>query len=60
MAIYDIYKMQAGDSLMLIKTPVKEGYEFAGWYKDSSYTTEFNFDDKITKDTTIYAKMEKV
>lgn len=57
---YDIYKMEAGDSLLLLKTPVKEGYEFLGWYEDSAYTVEFDFDKDIKKDTTIYAKMEKI
>lgn len=57
---YEIYKMEAGESLMLLKTPVKEGYEFVGWFEDSSHTIEFDFDKEIKKDTTIYAKMEKV
>jgi len=37
--------------------PTKEGYTFAGWYSDSSLTTEWNFDtDVITGTTTLYAK----
>lgn len=57
---YEIYKMEAGDSLMLLKTPVKDGYEFVGWYADSAYTEVFDFDKEVRKDTTIYAKMEKI
>lgn len=56
---YDIYKMMAGDSLMLLKTPYKEGYVFAGWYEDAEYTKEFDFEKEIKKNTTIYAKMLK-
>lgn len=57
---YDIYKMQAGDSLLLLKTPYKPGYEFVGWYEDAEYTKEFDFNADIRRDTTIYAKMEKL
>jgi len=27
-----------------------------GWYADEDLTTEFNFEQPITEDTTIYAK----
>lgn len=57
---YEIYKMEAGESLMLFKTPVKDGYEFVGWYEDAAHTTPFDFDKEIKKDTTIYAKLEKI
>ena len=36
--------------------PTRTGYTFDGWYTTSGCTTEFDFDTKITKDTTIYAK----
>lgn len=37
--------------------PTKSGYTFAGWYKEDTFTTAFDFDtDVITADTTIYAK----
>ena len=36
--------------------PEVEGYTFAGWYTDDTYSTEFNFSTPITGDTTIYAK----
>ena len=36
--------------------PTKTGYIFGGWYTDNTYTTEFNFSNAITADTTIYAK----
>ncbi|MCM1556856.1 MAG: InlB B-repeat-containing protein [Anaeroplasma bactoclasticum] len=39
--------------------PKKEGFIFAGWYKEAACENEFEFDvDKITSDTTIYAKWE--
>lgn len=36
--------------------PTKSGYTFGGWYKESTFTTVFDFDDVITADTTVYAK----
>lgn len=37
--------------------PTKASYTFAGWYKEDTFTTAFNFDtDTIAADTTIYAK----
>lgn len=36
-----------------------EGYTFIGWYADADYTTEFDFTQPITSNTTVYAKWEK-
>ena len=38
------------------EAPAKEGYEFMGWYKDSSKTRGFYYYEPITADTNIYAK----
>lgn len=40
--------------------PTKDGYNFKGWYKDSAYTNEFDFEnDTITDNTTIYARFDE-
>lgn len=36
--------------------PTKTDCVFVNWYSDSSLTTVWNFSNKITKDTTLYAK----
>lgn len=36
--------------------PTKEGYVFEGWYANQSLTRKFDFDEKITKDMSVYAK----
>lgn len=37
--------------------PIKEGFTFAGWYKESSFSNEWNFSaDVVKKDTILYAK----
>lgn len=38
--------------------PTKSGYDFKGWYKESTYTTAFNFDTAMSADATAYAKFE--
>ena len=40
--------------------PTKDGYTFAGWYADSTLTTEFDFNEPITDDTTLYAKWDEL
>ena len=36
--------------------PSREGYYFLGWYTSKAGTTEFNFENAIEVDTTVYAK----
>jgi len=38
--------------------PTKAGYTFGGWYTDITYTDSYDFNNKITANTTIYAKWE--
>lgn len=41
--------------------PAVEGYRFLGWYKESNYVTEWNFDeDTVTENITLYAKWEEL
>ncbi|PEJ60843.1 hypothetical protein CN692_01780 [Bacillus sp. AFS002410] len=36
--------------------PTKVGYKFYGWYTDQNLTTAYDFDNIVTKPTTLYAK----
>ena len=36
--------------------PSKDGYWFAGWYKDPDFTIPFDIDEAVDEDTTVYAK----
>ena len=38
--------------------PVKEGYSFAGWYRDIDYTLEYTFTTIPSTDITVYAKWQ--
>lgn len=35
--------------------PVKDGFEFDGWFADAALKNKFDFSSKITKDLTLYA-----
>lgn len=52
------YAMQVvNDKASAPDTPVKSGYTFGGWYKDSTLQTPWDFaNDTVTTDTTLYAK----
>ncbi|MFT9820382.1 InlB B-repeat-containing protein [Lysinibacillus sp. NPDC056185] len=53
--------MVPGELVKVPSNPVKEGYTFAGWYKDKGLTEAWDFDrDLVTKDITLYAKWSKV
>ena len=39
-------------------TPTKDKYLFRGWYEDSTFSKEFDFNTLITSDMTLYAKWE--
>ena len=48
-----------GDKITEPLTTRRE-YVLTGWYKDSSFNTEFNFNDEITEDTVLYVKWERL
>ncbi len=39
--------------------PTKDGYTFNGWYTDEELTEKYDFNSKVTKSFTLYAKWEK-
>lgn len=42
------------------ETPVRDGYQFAGWYTDESCTNKFDFNNGIHSNTTLHAKWNYV
>lgn len=41
-------------------TLTKSGYEFTGWYFDKECTKQYYFNEKLTKDTTLYAGWKEI
>ena len=39
--------------------PVREGYDFSGWYADETYTQSYDFGQPVENSMTLYAKWEK-
>ena len=53
--------IKSGELIQKPADPTAQGYRFDGWYKDSSCSTAWNFNtDKVTADTTLYAKWVKL
>ena len=49
----------AGSTLSALpESPTRDGYWFRGWYPDTTYQTEFDFNQRITQDYTLYALWE--
>ena len=49
-------KIEKGKKAAKPSDPTKEGYVFAGWYSDAGFKTEYDFDEGVTSNITIYAK----
>ncbi len=44
------------DAVVAYRPDNKKGYIFAGWYENDTFTSLFEFNQKITNDITLYAK----
>ncbi len=53
----DTVSVKSGEKALRPVDPVKEGYSFAGWYKETDGVNIWNFDtDTVSADITLYAK----
>ncbi|HJK50392.1 MAG TPA: InlB B-repeat-containing protein, partial [Methanocorpusculum sp.] len=58
--LFVVTDLSYGDKLTKPEDPVKDGYTFAGWYKDAACTQAWDFADGIAGDMTLYAKWAPV
>lgn len=54
-----VLELSKGEKLDTSHNPKIDGYDFEGWFKDDSYSEEFNLDNKIDEDITLYAKLSR-
>ena len=50
--------VSSGEILSRPKTPTRNGYDFSGWYLDKDCTEEYDFQDSVVQNFTLYAKWD--
>lgn len=50
--------VSSGNTIAAPADPTKSGYNFVGWYSDSSYTNRWQFTTPVRSNITLYAKWE--
>lgn len=50
--------VSSGNTVAAPADPTKSGYNFVGWYSDSSYTNKWQFTTPVRSNITLYAKWE--
>lgn len=51
--------VSVGETAAEPQAPVRDGYDFEGWYRDEGYTARYDFTSPVTADLTLYAKWTK-
>jgi uncharacterized repeat protein (TIGR02543 family) len=60
-AVSPITDAKNGEVIAKPGDPLREGYRFAGWYKEAAGTNAWNFEtDTVARNTTLYAKWIRV
>lgn len=53
---FDTQTVNIGECVTRPEDPVKEGYEFLGWYTNNTVTDEWDFSTPVTHDMRLFAK----
>lgn len=52
-------KVKSNSKVTKPEDPTREGYKFEGWFVDEELESAYDFDTKVTKSFTLYAKWEE-
>lgn len=52
-------KVKSNNKVTKPEDPTREGYKFVGWFVDEELESAYDFDTKVTKSFTLYAKWEE-
>lgn len=52
-------KVKSNNKVTKPEDPTREGYKFEGWFEDEELKSAYDFDTKVTKSFTLYAKWEE-
>lgn len=55
----DSQRVRSNGTVIKPDTPEKAGYVFDGWFTDEGLSTAYDFETKVTKSFTLYAKWKK-
>lgn len=53
--VYQVQRVNMGDTASRPAEPTRELYRFTGWYMEAAAVTEYDFDTPVTGDLTLYA-----
>lgn len=56
----DSVKVDKNEKLAKPADPVREGFEFGGWFVDEKLENEYDFNAKVTEGITLYAKWTEI
>lgn len=51
-----IKEVKTGEQVARLDDPIKDNYQFLGWYTSLEFNQEFNFEQEINSDVIIYAR----
>ena len=50
------FQINEGESFQIEEEPIRNGYQFQGWYTEESLVSEYDFDTLVVEDLELYAK----
>ncbi len=56
----ETFLVKEGEVFERPENPIKEGWEFTGWYSDVDFINEYNFANAVNEDITLNAKFEEI